>query len=635
MGRKKLIFILVTCILLPFSQKLAAQEALKPLLVNSKLQKSNLSNKKAFKSAINSLSATSTLELPFFEDFSTYTGFPDSKKWADKKAYVNSTFAKNMISIGVATLDAIDENGAIYPDASLGSSADTLTSLPINLNYKGRDDIYFSFFYQPAGISEAPDSADYLFLDFFNVSQSKWDTVWYTQGSKLSDFRQVLIQISDTSYQKSGFRFRFRNMVSISNSFDEPAKRSNADIWNIDYIKLDTGRSAADTVLHDVSVTKPQSSLFSSYTSMPCNHFLNAYITQLNSTINMTYRNNDTSTVAVSRYFRIKDLYVAAEDGPTFIEAGVNNIEPDSVMTIQKSLPNPFSTIDSQTDSATFEVKAYLGTNDLDYFKGNDTIYFYQQFKNYMSYDDGSAEGGWGLQGQGAESGYVAYGFKSYDTDTLVGVSMYFNSTEDSINLEYFFKLAVWDDNNNWPNNRLLYMSDDSYSPQLTGLNKFYEYALSEHVVLKSSQRFYIGWYQVPSSNSYDPFLNVGMDLNNDSKANLYYNLGTGWVKSIAPGALMMRPIFKKMTSTSTSVSQVSQNKLSVYPNPASDKIYFATENNEVTMVSIFDIRGRKILQRAVTDNQMDVSELASGLYLLQISSEKTTFASTKLLIQH
>ena len=50
-----------------------------------------------------------TLELPFFDDFSASHIYPDSSKWSDRYAYINNSCGKNQISIGVATLDALDQ----------------------------------------------------------------------------------------------------------------------------------------------------------------------------------------------------------------------------------------------------------------------------------------------------------------------------------------------------------------------------------------------------------------------------------------------------------------------------------------------------------------------------------------------
>ena len=107
--------------------------------------------------------SSSAIKLPFFEDFSNYLGYPNPNLWEDRQVFVNNTFAVYPPTLGVATLDAIDENGRIYSHATNGQfSADTLTSLPIRLdsNFSFHrkmylsDSIYLSFYFQPAGGSK-------------------------------------------------------------------------------------------------------------------------------------------------------------------------------------------------------------------------------------------------------------------------------------------------------------------------------------------------------------------------------------------------------------------------------------------------------------------------------------------------
>lgn len=124
---------------------------------------------------------------PFVDDFSNYSGYPDSRLWKDRQGFVNTGFAVLPPSIGVVTLDALNEYGQVYPQAShVTFPADTLTSNPIRLDSNflqnrvmlAEDSIYFSFYYQPGGgsrdpdaggweiIGDAPEHSDKLVLEF-------------------------------------------------------------------------------------------------------------------------------------------------------------------------------------------------------------------------------------------------------------------------------------------------------------------------------------------------------------------------------------------------------------------------------------------------------------------------------------
>ena len=69
---------------------------------------------------------------------------------------------------------------------------------------------------------------------------------------------------------------------------------------------------------------------------------------------------------------------------------------------------------------------------------------------------------------------------------------------------------------------------------------------------------------------------------------------------------------------------EVSQN-ITVYPNPTQAILYFETkENLSKDKISIYDLNGKLIIQKNITDNHsLDLSELASGQYIIQFQNKK------------
>ncbi|PHX91746.1 MAG: hypothetical protein CK532_06770, partial [Flavobacteriales bacterium] len=61
-----------------------------------------------------SFKITDTLNLPFFEDFSNTSGYPDAKRWLDNLVWVNNTFPKKAPNFGVATFDHLNAHGNPY-----------------------------------------------------------------------------------------------------------------------------------------------------------------------------------------------------------------------------------------------------------------------------------------------------------------------------------------------------------------------------------------------------------------------------------------------------------------------------------------------------------------------------------------
>ncbi len=122
--------------------------------------------------------------IPFIDDFSNYTIFPNPNLWIDNYVFINSNYTTFPPTIGVATFDAINQYGAIHANAqSTTFPSDTLTSRPIRLDtlflpvYRPitiADSIYFSFYFQPGGstgqpwelFGDKPEFNDSLVLEF-------------------------------------------------------------------------------------------------------------------------------------------------------------------------------------------------------------------------------------------------------------------------------------------------------------------------------------------------------------------------------------------------------------------------------------------------------------------------------------
>ena len=112
----------------------------------------------------------SSLSLPFFDDFSNYKGYPKSTHWEDQDAFINTNLPFEPLNIGVATLDALDAfgNPRNIVSSSAHGAADYLTSKPLDAS--GYTQLYFSFYFQPEGIGNAPEGNDILELEFKDTS---------------------------------------------------------------------------------------------------------------------------------------------------------------------------------------------------------------------------------------------------------------------------------------------------------------------------------------------------------------------------------------------------------------------------------------------------------------------------------
>lgn len=601
---------------------LQAQEVITPLYYNPGAAQAYNNFRSAKKSANASL-----LELPFFDDFSNSSLTADTSYWSDAYAFINNTFPVDPVSNGVATLDALDEVGSIYENAVLDPNtfeADHLSSLPINLAYPVSDSIYLSFFYQPGGLCDLPEEGDSLMLDFYASDSSEWINVWRISGTELHPFKQVMIPIRNTRFLNNEFRFRFRNRASLPRNNETPDKRSNVDYWHVDYVRLDRNRTAADTILRDVAFNSPLSSIFKELTSVPWSHFESAYNTTLAPVVSARYRNNDSITRNVTRSLIIEE--------PIYGESQIIGIPTaQDILAFDERVVDFSYTYDldfDRGDSALIRLKAALRTDVFDP-KVNDTVIHDQVFRDYYSYDDGSAEAGYGLRGDGTDYGMVAIRYNSYEADLLGGVYIYFNQVYDSVNLkEYSFNLMVWDDNGGIPGTAIW---DDPaiYKPQYTpSYSGFVKFEFSEPVSVNGP--FYVGWRQY-----YPYILNMGLDLNNKPDSPLmYYNIGS-WLSSEAPGVVLLRPyLYDPATNTRQEIKQELK-ALSIYPNPASDRIWFklpGASGEEDIQVYLYDTSGRQLFHSVLRSNELDISGYTPGLYYIRVLINEESFYSKVLI---
>jgi hypothetical protein len=161
---------------------------------------------------------TASLTLPFFDDFSRYSlptndpAIPSSwQRWSDTCAFINSGFPIAPPTIGVATLDGLRADGYPYNFADEFSygSADTLTSLPIDLStLTSGDQVFLSFFYQGGGLGNNPDVGDSLIVEFYSpFGAGEWARVWTSPEVFPTDnFEQVFIAVNAPQYLLDGFQ---------------------------------------------------------------------------------------------------------------------------------------------------------------------------------------------------------------------------------------------------------------------------------------------------------------------------------------------------------------------------------------------------------------------------------------------
>ncbi|MFN8242186.1 MAG: T9SS type A sorting domain-containing protein [Bacteroidales bacterium] len=569
------------------------------------------------------ISINDTIDLPFFDDFSGSSVYPVQTLWSDKYVFINNTFSVKQRSAGIATFDALDQDGRLYETATSNVfAADVLTSRPINMSYPASDDIYMSFFYESGGTGDQPEERDSLSLSFYSPSDSKWYSVWKAPGNTTNGFKAVILKIQNSRFLRKGFRFRFSNYASLSSATTDPSMAGSSDNWNIDYVRIGRFRNQSDTIPADVAFTLPVRSVLKTHEAMPLKHFKQVFLSEMGPFITINYRNNDAIVRNVTRNFEIKDVYkgTLVHD----FSAGATNIEPATNINYKATLLYTFST--DNPDSALFLVKGFLTTDAFDY-KKNDTITYYQRFGRYFAYDDGSAEGGYGINGLGSRNAMVACRYRSYILDTLRAVSISFNDSYLNSN-QRAFTLMVWDDEDGTPGT-VLYSGEDEVVIPGNAVSGFHTYVLKTPVPIFGD--FHVGWKQVTET-----YLNAGFDANTPNSGHLKYWLNGNWFNSQAPGTVMIRPVFGPPINTvGINDNETARKELRFWPNPASDIINIQSgldQPGQYTEILIYDLQGRQVMKTEYSES-IDVSRLGSGIYFMRIISGKRLTGTGKFII--
>jgi Secretion system C-terminal sorting domain len=564
-----------------------------------------------------------TLELPFFDDFSGRSNIPVTARWSDNFAFVNNTYSNQQITTGIATLDAIDNTGRLYESASSwGFEADHLTSQPMNLEFTPAANIWISFYYQPGGLGDEPELGDSLTLQFYAPDEETWYSVWKAPGVPAHKFKPVIIRIDNPRFLKRGFQFRFVNWASLSANINDPSMIGNCDHWNIDYVILDRNRNESDTALTDVAFRAPLRSILKTHEAMPWKQFREVYLQEMGAVIPVKYRNNDIIVRNVTRNFLIRDLYTNVVTHS--FSAGATNISPFTNVDYNASLIYTFNS--ANADSALFRITCSLITDEFDP-KANDTIHYDQVFKNYFAFDDGTSEGGYGINGQGSRNAMVAYRFESFIQDTIRAVQIAFNDTYLNSNLRAF-DLVFWNDNNGLPGD-ILYTADEQIVVKDEGINGFYTYMLPDPIMVDDV--FYVGWRQRTET-----FLNAGYDVNTPHNGRQFYWLNGEWYLSQVNGSIMIRPVMGK-TIKPVGVDDTypeEEHSFRLWPNPASAVINLESEelaSSTSSFVTIIDLYGREILKVRFSE-RIDISSLKPGVYTVITSLNGRTAGYKRLI---
>ena len=553
--------------------------------------------------------------------------YASSVVWQSNGAYVNATYPIFPPSIGCATLDGLSASGLPYDKSNTETYgvADYLTSSPINLEGLNNDsNVYLSFFYQPTGRGNFPDTEDSLVVEFLNEATGQWVNVWSSAGidsAEVPPFTQIYIEVRDTNllagprYFYNGFKFRFKNYATLA---------GNNDHWHIDYVRLDQSRdpNSSDTLIQDVTFIEPYPNLFTNYSKMPWQHFLAN--PSLEDTISIPIRDNGQLGGITAGAMPLEAYTIENTTGDTIYALTGQNFNPTSVIRYREIYPNSDFTIPMlpvSGDTARWDASISVSPSSQNDILGNDTLRGFFPFSKELAYDDGSAERSYGVEG-GDQVKKFAYRFDPIIDDSISALRFHFSHTDVDVS-DMVFSIYLWDSlelNTTNPYENVVYAFTNVKPTYVDSLNGFTTFSLDS--LIPFTRTMYVGWSQTDNRN-----IQLGFDVNSGKgRNNMFVNLSNRWEASSinATGSPMIRLVLNdEADSIQSNIDDITNHWIfSVFPNPASEIIFIRGlewVNEARYQYKIIDRMGRLIQEGRVDENGIHLQELPSGTYLLMI----------------
>jgi hypothetical protein len=288
------------------------------------------------------------------------------------------------------------------------------------------------------------------------------------------------------------------------------------------------------------------------------------------------------------------------------------------------------------SDTTHFLFKHYITKINNDFWPYNDTVTQQLVFNNYYSYDDGSAERGYFHNVNGAKD---AMKYSISVTDTLHALDIYFDPVIDVDKIQISsFRMYVWQDNSGQPG--LVLRKDSAIKPSFLqfGHNKIPRYFFTSPMILNPGT-YYVGLQQI----GYPPQpLNIGIDMNLDNHAKLYYDVSGAWQQSSVPGSLMIHPVFghadRALVGINEPVKEQKENFITVYPNPANDKLYISAtgvEKKDGFKLELYSVIGNKLMDMPMDNSttEINLDNYAAGIYFVALKQNNNTISYKKFII--
>ena len=142
-------------------------------------------------------------------------------------------------------------------------------------------------------------------------------------------------------------------------------------------------------------------------------------------------------------------------------------------------------------------------------------------------------------------------------------------------------------------------------------------------VLSASANNTDISWYEnTNSEGTFGPQQNITTDVEGARDAYASDLDGDGDMDVLSASSADNKIAWYK-NQTYLGTSDYLASKINLYPNPASTVLYINNNDIEINKIEIYDVLGNKVWVQIGTTKQIDISNLAMGLYLVNIQTNQ------------
>ena len=73
-------------------------------------------------------------------------------------------------------------------------------------------------------------------------------------------------------------------------------------------------------------------------------------------------------------------------------------------------------------------------------------------------------------------------------------------------------------------------------------------------------------------------------------------------------------------------ITLLNENEIKIFPNPTSNMLYVSNMSG-ANLISIFDLNGKLVIKEKLSEEQINVSSLQKGIYIIKIENKNNIFS--------